>query len=1023
MLRRILDRPITVTMALLVVIVLGIVSMRLLPISLIPEVDIPYITVQVSAPDLSAREIDETVVKPLRQQLIQIHSLEDIQSESRDGSGNIRLTFRQGVDIDYLFIEVNEKIDRSMGSLREIERPKVLKSSATDIPAFYINMTLRNESALPEGTDTSLFPVTEQFTRMSRFASEVAVKRIEQLDEVAMVDISGCVTPEILVIPDQEALRRMGMSESEFESCITSADIRLGSLTIRDGEYRYSVKFQSFASDKEDIGDIYINREGKLYQVKDIARVIEHPAKRSGLVRSEGRDAVTMAVIKQSDAKMADLKRSITGLMDQFEKDYPDVEFEITRDQTELLEYSINNLVSNIIAGVVLACIVIFLFMQDFRSPTLVAFTIPAALVFSMLVFYAIGLTVNIISLSGLVLGVGMMVDNTIVLIDNITARWQRGDPLRRAVLKGTSEVVAPMLSSVLTTCAVFIPLIFVSGIAGAMFYDQAMAVTVVLLTAYVVTVTVVPVYYWWWYRGFSSFRPNPFLEKFSFSRVIGKYESGLMWVFRHRWAGWGLFAASIAGIAVCFICIPKEKLPEITYTDMIMKVDWNDHLSLEQNTERVKDIESLAQGHVTQFTSMVGMQQFVLSHSGDPSVSEAVLYFKCPDASSLEELRRAIDAFLARGYPEAVYSFEASGNIFDMVFAEKEPDLVARLRPVSVPELDAGLLESVRAKVAGRFPGMYIPEVALKKDMLYVADPQMMALYGVTYSDLVDVLENALNSNSLFNIVQGDETLPVVMGVDTRDIHSIIDGTSIWKDGHDIPVNVLMKQTYDEDLKTMTAGAEGSFYPLCMDLSGYSASEVMALVRETVQRDGNFEVSFSGSYFSNRKMIGELAVVLAIALILLYLILASQFESLVQPLIIMSEIVIDIFGALLLLWVCGATINLMSMIGLVVVCGIVINDSILKIDTINRLRKDGFRLKHAIMEAGQRRLKAIVMTSLTTILSVCPFLGRGNMGDDLQYPMSLVIIAGMVVGTTISLFFVPIVYYEIYKKQENTEK
>lgn len=1022
MLKKLLDRPITVTMALLVVIVLGIVSMRLIPISLIPEVDIPYITVQVTAPNLSAREIDETVVKPLRQQLIQIHSLEDIQSESKDGGGSIQLTFRQGADIDYLFIEVNEKIDRSMGSLRDIERPKVLKSSATDIPAFYINMTLKEEDVLPENTDMELFPVTGQFSQMSRFASEVVSKRIEQLDEVAMVDISGCVRPEILIIPDQEALRQMGITEGEFENYITSADIRLGSLTIRDGEYRYNVKFQSFASDKEDIGNIYINHEGKLYQIKDIARVIEHPSKRSGLVRSEGKDAVTMAVIKQSDAKMADLKKSINGLMDQFAKDYPDVEFEITRDQTELLEYSINNLISNIIAGVVLACIVIFLFMQDFRSPTLVAFTIPTALIFSMLVFYAIGLTVNIISLSGLVLGVGMMVDNTIVLIDNITARWQRGDPLRRAVLKGTSEVVAPMLSSVLTTCAVFIPLIFVSGIAGAMFYDQAMAVTVVLLTAYVVTVTVIPVYYWWWYKGFSSFRPNPFLEKFSFNRVIGKYESGLMWVFRHRWAGWSLFIVSFIGIVLCFKFIPKEKLPEITYTDMIMKVDWNDHLSLEQNTERVKEIEALSEGRVSQFTSMVGMQQFVLSHSGEPSVSEAVLYFKCPDAASLGELQRAISDHIARGYPEAVYSFEASGNIFDMVFGEKESDLVARLRPVSVPEIDVRMVEPIVSDVAERFPMMYVPEVTLKKDMLYVADPEMMALYGVSYQDLVSVLENALNENSLFNIVQGDETLPVVMGVDTRDIHSIIDGTFIQRDGGDISVGVLMKQTYDEDLKTITAGAEGNFYPLQMELDGYGAQEVMSGVREAVRQDGNFEVSFSGSYFSNRKMIGEMIVVLAIALILLYLILASQFESLVQPLIIMSEIVIDIFGALLLLWVCGATINLMSMIGLVVVCGIVINDSILKIDTINRLRKDGFHLKHAIMEAGQRRLKAIVMTSLTTILSVCPFLSRGNMGDDLQYPMSLVIIAGMVVGTTISLFFVPIVYYEIYRKQEKKE-
>ena len=192
-----------------------------------------------------------------------------------------------------------------------------------------------------------------------------------------------------------------------------------------------------------------------------------------------------------------------------------------------------------------------------------------------------------------------------------------------------------------------------------------------------------------------------------------------------------------------------------------------------------------------------------------------------------------------------------------------------------------------------------------------------------------------------------------------------------------------------------------------------------MSRISDTVGRDGSFEVNFSGSVFSNREMTRELIFVLLVALVLLYLILASQFESLVQPLVIMSEIVIDIAGSLLVLWICGATINLMSLIGLVVICGIVINDSILKIDTINRLRKEGYHLKHAIMEGGQRRLKAIVMTSLTTILAVCPFLSRGNMGDDLQYPMSLVIIAGLTIGTLISLFFVPVVYYEIYRRDE----
>ncbi len=1010
------------TMILLVVAVLGIVSIRRLPVSLIPDVDIPYITVQVTAPDLSAREIDETVSRPLRQQLIQTSFLEDITSESVDGSCTIRLSFSHGSDMDYLFIEVNEKIDRTMDRLKDIDRPKVFKSDATDIPVFYINMTLKEDLPLHENADRDLFPVSDRFSDMSRFAEEVVSKRLEQLEEVAMVDLSGYVDPEILIIPDEKALRSLGIPEDSFASLIEEANIRLGSLSIRDGEYRYNVKFQSFASDKKDIEDIYINVSGRLLQVKDIAQVIEHPAKRSGLVRSDGKDAVTMAVIKQSDARMADLRKSVGNLVSRFSRDYPQVEFTVTRDQTELLKYSIDNLALNIIAGIILACLIIFLFMRDFKSPALVALTIPSALIFSMLIFYAAGLTINIISLSGLIIGVGMMVDNTIILTDNITARWLRGENLKQAVVRGTREVTGAMFSSVLTTCAVFIPLVFLSGTAGALFHDQALAVTIVLMTSYIVTVTIIPVYYWCWYKRQPAFRPSALLEKFSFDRAEKWYEGGLKWLFRHRWVGWTVFSLSATGSAACLVWMPKEKLPEITYTDTVLKVDWNSQISLAENERRTGEIEDAARKYADHITSLVGTQQFVLGHSGEQAVSGTSLYMKCSDAGSLGNLKKDISSFLDKAYPSSLYGFENSGNIFDVVFASREADIVARLRPLAAPEIEPEQITSLVGKLAAAFPDAGIQEVPLKKDLVYVADPEKMALYGVTYQDIMTVLKNSINENGLFDIVQGSSTLPVVLGTGVMDIESIVGKSSVKKDGYEIPLNAITVQTYGSDLKYIVSGKEGSYYPVEMHYQGNNPSGLMDGVQSVVHDDGNFDVAFGGAWFSNRKMTGEMTVVLLIALALLYLILASQFESLLQPLIIMSEIVIDIFGALAVLWISGVSVNLMSLIGLVVICGIVINDSILKIDTINKLRKAGKPLLRAIMEAGQRRLKAIVMTSLTTILSVCPFLARGSMGDDLQYPMSLVIIAGMITGTVVSLFFVPALYYEIYRRKEVSE-
>ncbi len=1000
MLRKLLDRPVMVTMAMLVVVVLGIVSIRLLPVSLIPDVNIPYVTVQVSASDMSARELDESVLKPIRQQLIQINSLSDMVCSAKDGSGVIKLTFDHGADIDYLFIEVNEKIDRTIPSLPDIDRPRVMKASATDIPAFYINVSSNS-------------PQTD-FSSLSSFVQDVICKRIEQLPEVAMVDLSGYVNDEILIIPDAGKLTQLDISQSDFEGLVTSANVRLGALSIRDGQYRYNVKFLSDVGGKEDVENIWFRKGNRVFQLKDIATVVQQSAARQGLVRSDGEEAISMAVIKQSGARMTALKTSVGQLVEQFGVDYPQMSFSVTRDQTELLSYSINNLIQNIILGIVLACIIIFLFMMDFKSPTLVSLTMPVALIFSMAVFYAVGLTLNIISLAGLLLGVGMMADNTIILIDNITARWQRGEDLRTAVLHGTGEVTGPMLSSVLTTCAVFIPLVFVSGMAGALFYDEAMSVTIVLLTSYLVTITVIPVYYYLWYRKQDTFTPAPFLQRISVHEPLMRAEErGVNWFISHSWAAWGILAVSVVGISICLAFMPKTQLPEITYHETIMNIDWNEQISLEENNARVAGLERAVAGSTVQITSMAGIQQFILSHSGDPGPTEASVYMDCPDAKSLEKAKAAAANYMA-GFPAADWSCEVASNVFDMVFGGDEPELMARLRPVSSPELETEKLNAAVSDIRAALPDVRIADLSEKTDLLFIADPDLMALHDVSYSSLVSVLKNALNSNRLFTIVQGSRTLPVVTGSDKQTLWETLQNTYINK----VPVSEMIRQTYVRDFKNIVSGVEGNYYPLVLDVAQSDVPETMDAVRTALKERGDFEASFSGTWFSSRELAEEMAVIFLIAIVLLYLILASQFESLLQPFLIMSEIVVDIFASLVVLWITGVSINLMSLIGLVVVSGIVINDSILKVDTINRLRREGMELREAVVEASGRRMKAIIMTSLTTVLAVVPFLSRGNMGDDLQYPMSIVIIVGMVVGTMVSLLVLPALYWSIFRKK-----
>ena len=340
-----------------------------------------------------------------------------------------------------------------------------------------------------------------KFTQLGEFARNIVSKRIEQLPQTAMVDISGTTGAEIICIPDEAKLLSMGLDMETLSKAIQSNNITLGALSVVDGLYRYNIHFDSQLLNREDIENVYINHEGRLVQLKDLCRVEEKLASRVGLVRHDGKNAVTMAVIKQNDAQMEDLQKSIEGLVEDLRKEYPDISFDLTRDQTRLLTYSIDNLGQNLYVGAVLACLVLFLFMKDWRLPLLIIITIPLTLIVTLLSFHLLGISLNIISLSGLILGVGMIVDNSIIVIDNVMQRWRQGMPLADALVKGTNEVFTPMLSSVLTTCSVFVPLIFLSGIAGALFYDQAMGVTIALFASLFVAVLVIPVYFMVLYR------------------------------------------------------------------------------------------------------------------------------------------------------------------------------------------------------------------------------------------------------------------------------------------------------------------------------------------------------------------------------------------------------------------------------------------------------------------------------------------------------------------------------------------
>ena len=575
------------------------------------------------------------------------------------------------------------------------------------------------------------------------------------------------------------------------------------------------------------------------------------------------------------------------------------------------------------------------------------------------------------------------------------------------------------MLSSVLTTCAIFIPLIFMSGIAGALFYDEAMAVTITLFSALIVSVLVIPVFYYRFYRNQTCFTPNRFIEKISVGNMTVGYERLLKWFFRHRGVMWSIFAAALLLTGVLFTQLDKQKLPTLSHSDTLVSIEWNRRISVTENNSRCEQIVAQFPDMVAQYTCMTGAQQFALSHTKETGISEAIIYLKAGSTKDIETIENRVGDYIRATWPDAAYSCQASGNIFDMLFSEKEASLVARVKRSDGKTPDPDHLTGLLAEIRTALPGVEIQPAEWNEYIELITDPERLALYNVSFGQILSYLQNSMNDNSVLRISRGDISMPVVIGVGEKQARDLIQGSYLDTPGGRVPLEILLKETRNRDFKSITSGVDGEYYPLVLDVRGREARRAMETVSRIVRADDRFDVSYTGSYFTNLEMIKELCSVLGISILLLFFILAAQFESLVQPLIIMSELIIDIFAVLATLRVCGESINLMSMIGLVVMCGIVINDSILKVDTINRLRERGYGLKRAIMEAGSRRLKAILMTSLTTILAIAPFLVRGNMGSDLQYPLSLALIAGMIAGTFVSIFFVPLAYYVIYRKQQ----
>ncbi|MFN3998245.1 efflux RND transporter permease subunit [Algoriphagus sp.] len=1002
MIRFLLERPIAVTMSFLALMVFSVIVFRLLPISLLPPIDVPQIVVKVTYPNASPESIEQNVLQQIREGLITLNGLEEMESKAGSEIGTVRLTFDYGTKMELAYIDVNEKIDRLTNFLpNDLPRPEVIRINTSDIPVARVQVIPKADVDQVE---------------VSLLAENVLKKRIEQLPGVSLVDINGKRERIISVKPNDDALAALGMTQKDLIEAIKSGNAELPGISVKDGQFRYYLRLATRVESPQDIESLPIrSTKGSIVPLGRVANAQYETQEMLGYHLFGQNEGLVITVHKQAAAKMNELIPELKKSLELFREDYPQVDFEITQDQSSLLNAAISNLQTSLLFGGIFAFGVLFLFIKDYRIPLIMGISLPSSLLISFLVFYFFNISINIISLSGLALGIGMLIDNAIIVLDNITRKREAGIPLFEACVQGSNEVMGALISSVLTTLAVFVPLVFLSGISGALFYDQAVAVAAILSVSLLVAFVLLPLLYWLIFRvgKRNSLKGEPKAYKWA----LGVYEKGFHWVFgRKKVALLAFFIIIPLGLGLSLL-LKTEGLPEIEKPDATLEIDWNEPISAGQNRDRLIGLIREVKDY-TQAEADIGVRQFLL-FDGDNSIQKSLLYLLFPSENEKDTQLEILRKRLEKDYPLATFTLGDAPNAFDQLFSSSLPyyevrwkDLKAK-KPIEAAKMKPWL-EDFPAESWDHGPGLQE-----EPSVVFSLLAEKLALYKIPIQNVQDQLSRLFGVFTITDIRRFGEVTPIRLRENQDRFEDLLRNTRVYaSDSTSYLLREFVDYRYADQYKYVTAD-RGGIFQSALITSENPHDQVSEFIKWGVEK--NLAVETKGQYFQDRENIRQLIGILGISVLLLYFILAAQFESFVQPLIVVFTLPLGIGGAFLVLLIFGGTLNVMSAIGLVVMLGIMVNDAILKIDTINRLKVElaenqgltgNTLLETAIHQAGKIRLKPILMTSITTILALSPIIFSGGLGADLQRPLVFAVIGGLTIGTVTALYFVPLMYW-----------
>ena len=1008
-----LQRPIAVLLSCTLAVLLGIIALQHLPVSLLPDTEVPRITVQVRLPRTTADAIEHSALRHLREVLARTADLKQIRSLVSDGQGFIYLGFEYGTDMAMAYLEVNERIDRVMSVLpREMPRPLVVRSNASDIPIFELQVIPKSDGDI---------------TVVSTLVDRVIRRKLEQLPGVSLVDMNGLHESHILLRPKREFLHALGISEGQVVQAIRNAYQEHGTFSIKNGHYQYFVRFENMSGSLDKMGELpVVVGPGRVMPLSALADIKTTAISSEGYHLYNGEKSVGIQICKQADARMDEVAPQIKSVVEEMRRVHPQADFVLTRDQSYLLNASIHNLYQVIGYGTLLAAGILFLFLGNFTAGLIVGLSIPVSLLITLGLFRFCGLSMNILSLSGLALGVGMLIDHSIIVLDAISRKAGGGMGLLEAGAKGTGEVLTPVLGQILTSVAVYGPLVLLPGISGALVYEQALALSLCLLVSLLVAFILVPLlcrllltsslgqeasetrFFRWLQKKYHHYVEEVFLRKTSFLLLAALFVLSAAWISGR---------------------LPVQGLPDIERKETLLEIDWQEPLAVEENLRRMLALDTVLAPMSKIRTAEVGALQYVLSVEGQ-TAREAKMYYACATVNGRIALDKRAEVWIRRNFPHASFRSGAAPNALNQIFLSDGPFFEVRIRAEASGR--RGLPFHQIYPALGDFPIKKLRTgrgVEANGGILLYFDQERMAIHRINREALLSKLGTLLGDGA--EIQTPGQAGPLLrVPASEGGLSTVLQEGIRTPDGGIVPLSHFIRYSGSEIPGQIAADQSGPYYSLELDAHIAGQEVWKDKIRQWADKH-SLEVQFSGTYFETGHSLGILAKIGAIVLLLLYFILALQFDHLLLPLVIMSSLAFGASGAIWLLYLSGASLNIMSGIGFVIVFGIILDDPILKVEVIKQQYAlfeaqgmvAGEAVKKAIEVAGSTCLKPMLMTTLTTCLSLVPVFFSSGIGAELQRPLALIVIGGLAVGTFFTSWCIPLIYAEIVKSTSFMQK